>query len=52
MYDQQTKNRFIDLRAQGLSLARIALDLDISKRTAVDWNRQFQTEILSLRQFE
>src|SRR5439155_25376234 len=22
------------------------------KRTAVDWNRQFQTEILSLRQFE
>ena len=52
MYDQHTKTQFIELRAQGRSLARIARDMDISKRTAVDWNHQFQTEILSLRQFE
>ena len=52
MYDHHTKTQFIELRAQGRSLARIALDLDISKRTAVDWNHQFQTEIVSLRQFE
>ena len=52
MYDHHTKTQFIELRAQGRSLARIALDLDISKRTAVDWNRQFQTEIVSLREFE
>src|SRR5207247_5169267 len=32
--------------------SRIALDLLISNRTAVEWNRQFQTEIVSLRQFE
>ena len=29
MYDQHTKTQFIELRAQGRSLARIALDLDI-----------------------
>ena len=52
IYTSDKIDKFIELRAQGRSLARIALDLDISKRTAVDWNRQFQTEIVSLRQFE
>ena len=52
MHSNETKNQFIELRAQGLTLARIASQLGVSKRTLVDWNRQCQSEIRSLHAVE
>jgi hypothetical protein len=52
MHSQTTINQFIELRAQGLSLNRIADQLSVSKRTLVDWNREHQETIVSLRAFE
>ena len=40
MYDTDTKNQFLELRAKGWSLARIAERLKVAQRTLVDWNRQ------------
>src|ERR1051325_8572968 len=44
--------RFIELRAQGLSFARIATELGVSKPTLIDWSRKFQYEIDHLRAVE
>ena len=52
MHSTDTKSRFIELRAQGWSLARIAAHLDVSKRTLVDWNQHAQAEIRALKAVE
>jgi hypothetical protein len=52
MHPNDTKDRFIELRAKGLPLAGIASKLGVSKRTLVDWNRQFQSDIRTLRAVE
>jgi len=52
MHPTDTKNRFIELRAKGWSLARIAAHLDVAKRTLVDWNQHSQTEIRTLKAVE
>jgi transposase len=52
MYDTDTKGQFIELRAKGWSLARIAERLKVAQRTLVDWNRQEQQQIRSLRAIE
>src|SRR5436190_5717353 len=45
MYTNKTRNLFIELRAQGLSLARISAQIKVSKNTLIDWNRQLREEI-------
>jgi len=52
MHPTDTKSRFIELRAKGWSLARIAAHLDVAKRTLVDWNQHSQTEIRTLKAVE
>jgi hypothetical protein len=52
MHSTDTKSRFIELRALGWSLARIAAHLDVAKRTLVDWNQHAQAEIRALRAVE
>jgi hypothetical protein len=52
MHSTDTKSRFIELRAQGWSLARIAGHLAVSKRTLVDWNQHAQAEIRALKAVE
>ena len=52
MHNTDTKSQFIELRAKGWSLARIAAHLNVCKRTLVDWNRQSQTEISALQAVE
>jgi hypothetical protein len=37
MHSTDTKSRFLELRAQGWSLARIAAHPNVAKRTLVDW---------------
>src|SRR5215471_1586693 len=52
MYDAETKSRFIELRAKGWSMSRIAEHLKIAQRTLVDWNRQEHEQIRTLRAIE
>jgi len=52
MHSTDTKSQFIELRAKGWSLTRIAARLNVSPRTLVEWNRQSQAEIRLLRAVE
>src|SRR6266480_604760 len=45
MHSQATRNEFLRLRIQGLSLAGIGRRLGLSKPTVIKWNRQLQTQI-------
>lgn len=49
MKDAQTQQQFVALRAQGLSFARIAETLQVSKPTLINWSRKFQFEIQNQR---
>jgi hypothetical protein len=49
MHSNDTKDQFLELRAKGLSLARIATDIHVSQRTLVEWNRQLAPDICALR---
>ena len=52
MKDQETVQKFIELRSQGVSFARIAEQLGVAKRTLIDWSRQHQDVIQNLRTIE
>jgi len=52
MKDQETKNRFIELRAKGLSFDKISKELKVSKQTLIDWSRDLQEEITNLKAIE
>ncbi len=52
MYDTNSKGQFLELRAKGWSLKRIAEHLKIAQRTLVDWNRQEHEQIRTLRAIE
>ena len=52
MHTTDTRHRFLELRAQGWSLARIATELHLSKTTLVDWNRTARQEIRELEEVE
>lgn len=45
MKDQETKNRFIQLRAEGQSYSKIAGVLNISKSTCTAWEKELNTQI-------
>jgi len=52
MHIQDTQDKFVELRAQGWTLAHIATELHVSKRTLVEWNREFAADIQSFRTVE
>ena len=52
MHDQETQQKFIELRAQGRSFARIATELNVARRSLIDWSRKFQFEIQNQRAIE
>ena len=52
MYTEEKVDKFIELRARGWSLGHLATELDISKRTLVDWNREYAQEVESFRTLE
>ena len=52
MKDIETQRRFVELRAQGWSFARIAQELNVSKGTLIQWSRKFQFEIANRRAIE
>jgi len=48
MKEQTVKERFLALRAQGLSFEKIARQLKVSKQTLINWSREFRYEISNL----
>jgi hypothetical protein len=52
MHTQETKDRFLELRSRGISLSRISEAIRVSRPTLVDWNRQFQPQLRTLRAAE
>ncbi len=48
----QKKNKFVIYRALGLSFDAISKKLKISKKTALNWSKQFKLEIHNLKQIE
>ena len=52
MHDEQTVQRFIELRSQGWPFARIATELNVSKPTLINWSRKDQFQIQNLRAVE
>jgi len=51
-HSDETCQRFVELRARGWSLDRIAAGLHVTKRTLVAWQRKFQAEIDHLQRLE
>ncbi|MCK4804669.1 MAG: helix-turn-helix domain-containing protein [Spirochaetes bacterium] len=45
MTEQETREQFVELRAQGWSFEEIAGELGISKQRLADWAREMQEEI-------
>jgi len=39
MKSNETKTRFVELRAQGLPLAKIAAEIKVNKTTLINWDR-------------
>ena len=49
MKETNTKERFIQLRSEGMSFDKIALELKISKPTLINWSKELQAEIHNLK---
>src|SRR6476619_784547 len=49
MKDQETVQKFIELRGQGWSFVRIAAELGVAKSTLTEWSRKFRFEIHNRR---
>ena len=52
MHDDTTVQRFIELRAQGWSYARLISELNVSKPTLIAWSRKHQFQIQNLKAIE
>ncbi|MDI6809868.1 MAG: helix-turn-helix domain-containing protein [Candidatus Eisenbacteria bacterium] len=52
MKDQETRLKFVELRAKGLSFSSIAKELRVSKQTLMDWSKDLEEDIANLRAIE
>jgi len=52
MHNDNTVQRFIELRAQGWTFARLVTELNVSKPTLISWSRKHQYQIQNLRAIE
>jgi transposase-like protein len=52
MHAEKTVQRFIELRVQGYSFARIAQELDVSRNTLITWSQKHQHTIANLAAIE
>ncbi len=49
MNNMETKERFIELRAEGRSYADIATELNVTKPTLIAWGKELQKEVANAR---
>jgi hypothetical protein len=52
MHDEKTIRRFIELRAGGMTYARLMIELQVSKPTLIAWSRKHQFQIQNLKAIE
>ncbi|PET72754.1 hypothetical protein CN533_04950 [Priestia megaterium] len=52
MKSNETKKRFIELRAKGISFSKISESLKVSKKTLIEWSRELEREITNLKAIE
>ncbi len=52
MKSNETKKRFIELRAKGISFNKISENLKVSKKTLIEWSRELEREITNLKAVE
>lgn len=52
MKDMETKMKFIQLRAEGLSFDKIAEELEVQKQTLINWSKDFAVEIANLKSIQ
>jgi hypothetical protein len=52
MHDENTVQRFIELRARGMTYARLMTELNVSKPTLIAWSRKHQFQIQNLKAIE
>ena len=52
MHDENTVQRFIELRAQGWSYLRLMAELKVTKPTLIAWSRKHQFQIQNLKAIE
>ena len=52
MKDEQTVQRFVELRASGWTYARIMTEINITKPTCIAWSRKHQFQIQNLKAIE
>ena len=52
MKDQDTVQRFIELRSQGWTFTRLMVELNVTKPTLIAWSRKHQCQIQNLRAIE
>jgi transposase-like protein len=52
MKTSEEKQKFIELRAKGLSFDKIAQELGISKPTLLKWSQEYSKEIANLTYFQ
>ena len=45
MYSPETRQKFIERRAQGWSLVRISSELGVARSTLIEWSRQLRFDI-------
>lgn len=50
--DLDSKQKFVELRAQGMSFAKISAKLDVSKQTLINWSKELQAEIANYKAIE
>lgn len=48
MKEMQCKEKFIELRSQGLSFEKISKEINVSKPTLIKWNQEYSQEISNL----
>lgn len=48
----ETKERFIELRAKGLSFDKIGKEIGKAKQTLIDWSKELQDEIANRKALE
>jgi len=48
----ETKQRFIELRAQGYSFEKIAKEMGKSKQALIDWSKELSEEIANIKAME
>lgn len=50
--DLHVKQRFIELRGQGTSFKKIAVELKVCKQTLINWSKELQSEIANHKAIE